>query len=350
MSKNRVANDLPVNSKDNMLSSVNKYMKFLLPTIGISIILILVTLALCAATLAIVNNRLKETTPPTTTTTNLGSAYAESIKISDVMTHLNEFQRIATSFNGTRAVNKPGFNGTLDYIYNYVSSYTNFKLGRSYFNVRYFNLGANPILLVSINETITNRTFSVNLSMSDFYIVQYTRSANFADYVPISVIPNEGCSEADWLAVNPAPINRVAMVKRGVCQFTEKAAFASKYNVAALLFYNDGSAPDRIAPIYTSLGSTNELRALFLSYTLGQALANAAQNPANNVRIRMIISLADESTVSVGNICADTPTGDNTQTIVIGSHSDSVPAGPGINDNGKIIILNLLFSYFFCII
>ena len=40
----------------------------------------------------------------------------------------------------------------------------------------------------------------------------------------------------------------------------------------------------------------------------------------------------------VGNICADTPTGDITQTIVIGSHSDSVPAGPGINDNGKFII------------
>jgi Zn-dependent M28 family amino/carboxypeptidase len=87
---------------------------------------------------------------------------------------------------------------------------------------------------------------------------------------------------------------------------------------------------------YITLGQTNELRALFLSYTLGKALADAAQNPSNNVGVRMIISFADESTVSVGNICADTPTGDNTQTIVIGSHSDGVPAGPGINDNGKL--------------
>jgi len=46
----------------------------------------------------------------------------------------------------------------------------------------------------------------------------------------------------------------------------------------------------------------------------------------------------------VENICADTPTGDVTQTIVIGSHSDSVPAGPGINDNGSGSAANLALA------
>jgi carboxypeptidase Q len=202
--------------------------------------------------------------------------------------------------------------------------------------VRYFNFATFPTLLTSVDGVITNRTFSTNLSASEFYFVRYTRSANFDNYIPISVIPNLGCSDADWLAVNPSPSGRVALVKRGDCTFADKAALASKYNVAALLFYNDGTAPDRIPPIYVDLGPTNELRALFLSYTLGQELVNAAQDPSKNVDIRMIISLSDESTVAVGNICADTPTGDNTQTIVIGSHSDGVPAGPGINDNGKL--------------
>ena len=35
------------------------------------------------------------------------------------------------------------------------------------------------------------------------------------------------------------------------------------------------------------------------------------------------------------NILADTLTGDPSNTIVVGSHLDSVPAGPGINDNGS---------------
>jgi Zn-dependent M28 family amino/carboxypeptidase len=44
---------------------------------------------------------------------------------------------------------------------------------------------------------------------------------------------------------------------------------------------------------------------------------------------------ANNVAVPVGKICADTLTGNATQTIVIGSPSDSVPAGPGINDNGE---------------
>ncbi|CAF1555299.1 unnamed protein product, partial [Rotaria sordida] len=140
---------------------------------------------------------------------------------------------------------------------------------------------------------------------------------------------------------NPSPNGRVALVKRGVCSFVDRAVLASKYNVAALLFYNDGTSPDRISPIFISLGQNNELPALFLSYTLGQELADAAQNPLNNVGVHITIRVADESRYPVGNICADTPTGDATQTIVIGGHSDSVPAGPGINDNSNGSVANL---------
>jgi acetylornithine deacetylase/succinyl-diaminopimelate desuccinylase-like protein len=61
-------------------------------------------------------------------------------------------------------------------------------------------------------------------------------------------------------------------------------------------------------------------------------------NPLNNARVIMNIDVRDAE--GIGNICADTPTGDKTKTIVVGAHSDSVPAGSGINDNGKIILIN----------
>ncbi|CAF1498060.1 unnamed protein product [Rotaria sordida] len=321
-----------------MILSLNKRVKFLSVCISIGIILVLVTLALAAATLGVVVNRLKD---KPIDRPSLDSEYAESIQISDIMMHLNELQNIATNTGGNRAINTIGFNQTLDYINNYLSSHTNFKVATNYFYLRNFILASNPILITSINGTTINRLLSSNLSIAEFYFVQYTRSANFADYVPISVIPNEGCSDNDWLAANPSPNGRVALVKRGDCNFLDKAVLASKYNVAALLFYNDGTSPGRISPIFVSLGQNNELPALFLSYTLGQELADAARNPLNNVGVRITISLTDESRYPVGNICADTPTGDATQTIVIGGHSDSVPAGPGINDNGSGSAANL---------
>ncbi|CAF1446827.1 unnamed protein product [Rotaria sp. Silwood1] len=320
-----------------MIYSVDRRVKTLSISIGIGVILILVTLALAAATLGVVVNRLKDKT----NSPSLGSQYAESIKISDVMMHLNELQNIANNANGTRAINTIGFNRTLDYINNYLSSHTNFKVATTYFYLRNFVLSSIPTLMTSINGVTVNRIFSTNLSASEFFFAQYTKSVNFADYVPISVIPNLGCSDADWLAVNPSPNGRVALVKRGNCSFINKAVLASKYNVAALLLYNDGTSPNSMAPIYVSLGQNNELPALFLSYTLGQELADAAQDPSNNVGVRITISVTDESLYPVGNICADTPTGDATQTIVIGGHSDSVPGGPGINDNGSGSAANL---------
>ncbi|CAF1165161.1 unnamed protein product [Adineta steineri] len=339
--------------------------KVLLCAILAGIVLILVSVGLAAATLAIVSSRLKETTttitptpsstitttitpppPPTitTTTTNspsFNSTYVESIHISDVMKHLNELQTIATNANGNRAINTRGFNETLDYIYNSLTLNTNFRLQKSFFYLRNFVPAGNPILLTSIGGVERNRTYSTTLSASEFAIVQYTRSANFASYIPITVIPNLGCSDSDWTSATSPIDGRVALVKRGNCSFIEKALLATKYNATALLTYNDGTVAGNVAPIVTNLGQDNEIPALFLSYTLGQELVDAAQDPLKNVGVRLIITMADESRYPVGNICADTPTGDATQTIVIGSHSDSVPAGPGINDNGSGSAANL---------
>jgi Zn-dependent M28 family amino/carboxypeptidase len=59
---------------------------------------------------------------------------------------------------------------------------------------------------------------------------------------------------------------------------------------------------------------------------------NAASNATTNVSIIMKIDVSD---AGVGNICADTSTGNATKTIVVGAHSDGVLDGSGINDNGK---------------
>ncbi|CAF4603645.1 unnamed protein product, partial [Didymodactylos carnosus] len=70
-----------------------------------------------------------------------------------------------------------------------------------------------------------------------------------------------------------------------------------------------------------------------LSYQLGMTLVQAAQNTSTNASVRITIVAQYVPNTVVGNICAHTITGDATQTIVVGSHSDSVPEGPGINDN-----------------
>ena len=266
--------------------------------------------------------------------------YASSMRVEDVLTHLAAFQSIATEEKGNRAVKTTGFNRTLDYISDYLSSNTNFRVTKSFFLMRNYQLLRNPTLSSSINGLVKVHTYSSNLAAAEFYQIQYSTSLTLTNDVLLTVVRNLGCSDADWLAARPPPAGLVALVKRGDCTFEDKARLATKYNVAALLLYNDGTASDRFQPISISLGQNNRVPALFLSYTLAQSLISASNDPSRVATVRLSIS-TDTSLNPIGNICADTPTGDVTQTILIGSHSDSVPAGPGINDNGKICSLSL---------
>jgi hypothetical protein len=189
---------------------------------------------------------------------------------------------------------------------------------------------------------ITNRTYSIDLSKAEFFYIVYFTSINLTDFIGLTAIPNVGCSNEDWLNANSSRSGRIALIiKRGVCDFDQKAALAAHYNVKSILIYNDGSSCDRHDPIAISLEQNNELPALFLSFNLGQEFVNALQNPTTDTSARLIINLVDMPPFPVGNICADTPTGDITQTIVVGSHSDTVPDGPGIKDNGRVLEFNI---------
>lgn len=259
--------------------------------------------------------------------------YASAIDVSEVLKHLDALQNIATATNGNRAVNTTGFNRTLDYITDYLAENTNFIVSKRFFSRGNFKLLRNPTLVSVTNGIVKTHTYSTNLALAEFYHVQYSTSVSLSNNVPFVAIPNLGCSEADWNAAQPSVANRVAIVKRGDCTFEEKARLATQFKVAALLIYNDGRASDGTRPISINLGASNRVPALFLSYNLGQTLVTAVNDPSRTVNVGLTIATAPLD--SVGNICADTPTGDPTQTILIGSHSDSVTAGPGINDNGS---------------
>ncbi|CAF5141192.1 unnamed protein product, partial [Rotaria magnacalcarata] len=244
--------------------------------------------------------------------------YASSIQINDVMKHLDELQAIATASSGNRAVEAIGFNRTLDYITNFLSVNTEFKIKKTFFNLRNFQLLRNPTLSSTINGVVKTHIYSTNPAIGEFNYPLYTTSANISSDILITAIPNLGCPDDDWLVARPAPAGLVAIVKRGGCAFQSKGTLASKYNVAALLLYNDGITPSNMRPTKINLGQNNRVPALFLSYDLGKSLVTAANDPSQVATIRLTI-LTDNELNPVGNICANTTTGDPTQTIVIGS-------------------------------
>ncbi|CAF3188831.1 unnamed protein product, partial [Rotaria sp. Silwood2] len=248
------------------------------------------------------------------------------------MKHLEQLQIIADQNNGTRAIATGGFNGTLDYITSQLEQNTKLIIQHLYFTVQNYFIQGTPQLQTQINGNLTSPIY-----LTDFTQIVLSSGAHFETFVPVVPILNFGCEDTDWN--NTTVMNLIALVKRGDCSYKQKSALAEKYRVKGLLIYNDGAALDHFQPIQGVNNNWNTtIPAYFLSYNLGVQLANAAGNAS------VIMNINVSNAYGIRNICADTQTGDKTKTILIGSHSDSVSAGSGINDNGSGTIGNLVLA------
>ena len=136
-----------------------------------------------------------------------------------------------------------------------------------------------------------------------------------------------GCAAADYAGM---PTGAIALVQRGTCPFTQKYQNALDAGAAAVLIFNDGVGPTREAPIPTTAPFDNTIPAAMISNDIGEALWRDRATATVRINVDATTTPNEEF-----NVIADSPRGDKDRTILLGAHLDSVPAGPGINDNGS---------------
>ncbi|MEO8456925.1 MAG: M28 family peptidase [Chloroflexota bacterium] len=123
----------------------------------------------------------------------------------------------------------------------------------------------------------------------------------------------------------PSTSGRIALVERGTITFTEKIAAAEAAGAIGVIVYNN-----QPGNVQAPLRVPSNVPAVTISQEEGQALVTQAQAGTVNVH------LAIEATISEGqshNVLAKAPGSDCR--VLVGGHYDSVPAGPGANDNGS---------------
>ncbi|KAH7063094.1 hypothetical protein B0J12DRAFT_641385 [Macrophomina phaseolina] len=131
----------------------------------------------------------------------------------------------------------------------------------------------------------------------------------------------------------PAEVaGNIALISRGTCDFGLKAALAGAAGAAGAVIYNNVNGT-----LSGTLGSPNRTEGPYpptaaISQASGRALLSllSAGEVIGNLNVNSII----EDRVTM-NVIAQTKSGDPNNVIFVGAHSDSVEAGPGINDNGS---------------
>lgn len=130
---------------------------------------------------------------------------------------------------------------------------------------------------------------------------------------------------------------KIALVERGGLTFQEKATNAAAAGAAALLIYNNVEGP-----FQGSLTTPAALPVVSLPRAEGLRLRQAIDG-GSPVEARLQVDATIERTPSQNVVAVrpDLPAG--LPIIIIGGHFDSVPAGPGANDNasGTAVVLEL---------
>jgi len=235
----------------------------------------------------------------------------DTLKIDNLFAKAEILQEIAYSTPGkNRVIGSLGHEKTVAYI-------------KSQLDTNYYDVSLQGVeLSVGINATLT-----ANNKTIEAYASTLAPAGNATG--PLVAIPNLGCEEADF---TESLDGKVALIKRGTCSFGIKVQLAAAKKASAVIAYNNAEGtlegyslqvfPDPAKPFVPTVGVTQ-----------GQGEALLAQLESG---VAINIALTSEANLTTTyNVIAETKQGDHENVIHVSGHSDSVTAGPGINDNGS---------------
>lgn len=236
-----------------------------------------------------------------------------AVQVDAMMGHLTRLQEIADAHDGTRAVGTPGYDASVDYVVDVLRG-KGFDVQTPEFQTRVFE-SKDPVLTVGgTGIKARELQFSAGTKPNG---VNGPLVAAPADDTP-------GCAPTDYdgLPVKGA----VILVDRGSCHFSEKEAIAAKLGAVALIIA-DNVDEEKMGG---TLGQDTDVKIPVVSISKADG-AQLRRSPGPST----LILDATTTTKTARNILAQTKTGSTQNVVMVGAHLDSVPEGPGINDNGS---------------
>ena len=245
-------------------------------------------------------------------------------------THVRALQAIAEANGGNRAAGTPGYDRSADYVTDRLRD-AGYDVRFEEFTFPFFEERSPPQLLSgpawtpapeselrtlfnSAAGNVTARLHAVDLGLSG--------RAN-PDAVPPA--STSACEVSDFDGFERGA---VALVRRGTCTFQTKVNLAAAAGAAGVVVMNEGTQ-GRMDAMPGRLNAS-PIPVVGVSFALGRRLASEALDGPGVVRIEIE---AASGTRTTRNVLAEL--GGPGETVVVGAHLDSVPEGPGINDNAS---------------
>ncbi|RSM94892.1 aminopeptidase [Nonomuraea sp. WAC 01424] len=258
----------------------------------------------------------------------------DSVTAPAVKKHLQALQNIADANHGNRAAGTSGHLASRDYVVGKLKK-AGYNVTLQPFDIAYFEEKSTALMeRVSPNPRVFTPTPPDGSSVGEFDTMTYsgpgevTATLQSVDLVlppgPTPSTSNSGCEAADFAGFTPG---NIALLQRGTCDFVVKAQNAKAAGAVAAVIFNEGQ-PGRTATLLGNLGTPVTIPVVGTSFAVGQELA--ATGGVVHLKTDTISDIR-----TTYNVIADSKWGDPNKVVMSGAHLDSVPAGPGINDDGS---------------
>jgi Zn-dependent M28 family amino/carboxypeptidase len=241
-----------------------------------------------------------------------GTALQKRVTADAMMAHLRKLQEIADANKGTRALGTPGYDASVDYIANTLRD-KGFDVQTPEFEVR---------LPFADQPTLTVAGDKIAAKPLEFTIGTPPEGVS-GPLVPARVEDTPGCTASDYDGLPVA--GAIVLVDRGKCQFGEKQTVAAERGARALIVANNEDGDE----MGGTLGDA-DVKIPVISVTKASGERLRAQPGPTTIKLNAGVRVEHTR-----NVIAQTKTGSTADVVMVGAHLDSVPEGPGINDNGS---------------
>jgi Zn-dependent M28 family amino/carboxypeptidase len=229
-------------------------------------------------------------------------------------THLRKLQEIADANRGNRGEGTPGFDATVDYVVKVLKD-KGFDVSTPEFDRLERTEGGNPTL------TVSGRDYHVDQAS----LLVGTQPGGL-NAITLRPQKSPGCAAADYGTVSVK--GAIAVVDDAACSVADKQNAAAAEGAVGLLVV---SAAGSAAP--AGLFTPGYYQQLTIPVAVIDAGADAALR-RTNAPVRLVLDSKPVMT-KTRNVVAQTKTGDAKNVVLAGTHLESKPRSPGINDNGS---------------
>jgi hypothetical protein len=254
----------------------------------------------------------------------------DCVTVGRVVNHLQALQTIAEENGGNRAADTAGYDASLSYIANTLEE-AGYEIELDDFDLSY------------IPPTVLRQTAPDEQTFNSGVVIGTGSGAVSGSVCPIELNldaeprqedASAACEMSDFACVNISGENDVVLFQEGGCPLAQKALNAQQAGAEAAIFLM------REFPYFTPSFPVAEATLLLDGTPANLTIPIVATSDKNasalaREGLTVFVEAHPRRHVTQYNLLAELPGEEPGQVVMAGAHLDSVPGGPGIDDNGS---------------